>query len=725
MVLRMRLPGVFGFITKKKPEPQSRFYIAVQIGKDQSKASLWELNDTVTIHSVIQGDDPHELIVRCRGDRTDVHEVIFGLPDEYIHDNSIKEDHLLQLQQITRHTGLTPAGFVVVHEAIAYLLKEETQTPQTALFIGFDPEHISFALYRVGVCKLHTIVKRTDSLFNDFENGIQAFASEEILPSKILLYNEGKPLDTIREQLLSYPWQQNDQFLHVPKIEALPGEYSIQAIVHAGAHELSRHGIQPSEHIVPPAPNASVPDEHVTQAPEPVANEDELLDGTDEHLDTTGTASTRDISDHAETMGFTEGVDILHDHPRETIHADEQEQPKRQTSFPLLRAPHSIMVPGAKSIAVAGVFLLLLAGIAGGIVFWYPKATIALIAEPKIREEEVELTLNTTISSIDIAGKQIPGTVHTAKVSGAKTGESTGKKTIGDKATGTIIVYNKTPAQKTLKKGSVLAATSSVTFTLDNDVQIASASDTGESLEYGKGVASVTASKVGPSGNIKKDTELKITDYDSNALIAKNDEGFSGGTERQITVVSEQDQNNLVKSLSVELTEQAQTELQSKVLGSRIFLPESLQEHIIEKKFDKKSGDEANIVSLEMDLEYAQTSYDKERIDEFLREYMKDKIDQGFTLDTDKSYFTVLETKTDEDSTTFTARYTAYLLPEIDTASLNKELAGKSIHDLEKKVNELSGNNIIGYEIEHEQRIPFLSFLPMRQKNITIKIVPY
>src|SRR3989344_709649 len=667
------------FMIKKKPEPQSRFYIAVQIGKDQSRASLWELNDTVTIHSVIQGDDPHELIVRCRGDRTDVHEVIFGLPDEYIHDNSIKEDHLLQLQQITRHTGLTPAGFVVVHEAIAYLLKEETQTPQTALFIGFDPEHISFALYRVGVCKLHTTVKRTDSLFDDFENGIQAFASEEILPSKILLYNEGKPLDTIREQLLSYPWQQNDQFLHVPKIEALPGEYSIQAIVHAGAHELSRHGIQPSEHIVPPAPNASVPDEHVTQAPEPVANEDELLDGT-----------------------------------------DEQEQPKRQTSF-----PHSIIVPGAKSIAVASVFLLLLAGIAGGIVFWYPKATIALIAEPKIREEEVELTLNTTISSIDIDGKQIPGTVHTAKVSGAKTGESTGKKTIGDKATGTIIVYNKTPAQKTLKKGSVLAATSSVTFTLDNDVQIASASDTGESLEYGKGVASVTASKVGPSGNIKKDTELKITDYDSNALIAKNDEGFSGGTERQITVVSEQDQNNLAKSLSKELTEQAKAELQSKVLGSRIFLPESLQEHIIEKKFDKKSGDEANIVSLEMDLEYAQTSYDKERIDEFLREYMKDKIDQGFTLDTDKSYFTVLETKTDKDSTTFTARYTAYLLPEIDTASLNKELAGKSIHDLEKKVNELSGNNIIGYEIEHEQRIPFLSFLPMRQKNITIKIVPY
>lgn len=758
----MHLPGVFQFIKKQKEPPPSHAYIALQIGTGHSKAALWELSDTVTIRTVVKEISPREAVQACLQGRTDVHEVIFGLSDEYIHDNSIKEDHLPELQQIIQHTSLKPSGFVVIHEAIAYLLKEETQTPQTAFLIGFEPEHINFALYRVGICKLQTTIKRTGDLFADFEKGLQAFSQEEILPSKILVYNEGSTLDSIREQLLSYPWQQNDQFLHVPKIEALAWEYSIKAVVYAGAHELSQQTLQPPEHVIAAAPldepqetSVETIPEHAEQidtveeeAPQPAMSEqnphhvssDELLDEPEPSVAVHDLEHTDD--EITDDMGFREGVDILHDAPYETpmptahvpqsqpLHADsqlpQQTKPSRTLpSFPLLRAPHSLMVAGGKSLVVASVFLLLLAGVVGGAVFWYPKATIALIAEPKLRNEEVQLTLNTSISSVDLSGKQIPGTVHTVKVKGAKTGEATGKKTIGDKATGTIIVYNKTPTTKTLKKGSVLAATSSLTFTLDNDVNVASASDTGESLAYGKGTASVTASKVGPSGNIKKETELKITDYDSNAVIAKNEEQFSGGTERQITVVSEADQQQLVKSLTNELEQQAQSELSGKVLGSQTFLPESLKEHVVEKTFDKKPGDEANIVSLDMELEYSQTSYEKESINQFLREYMKDKIDEGFTLDTDKSYFTVLETSSDDESVTFTAQYTAYLLPEIDTDSLHETFAGKSLADVEKIVHDMSDNNIVGYEIDQERRIPFLSFLPFRPTNITVKVVPY
>jgi hypothetical protein len=94
----------------------------------------------------------------------------------------------------------------------------------------------------------------------------------------------------------------------------------------------------------------------------------------------------------------------------------------------------------------------------GLLVFWLvwflPKATITIMVLPKTLDQDVEITLSTTDSSINFSDKIVPAEVESVSESGQKMVETTGKKTVGDPAKGTVTIYNKTTSPKTFSKGT-------------------------------------------------------------------------------------------------------------------------------------------------------------------------------------------------------------------------------------------------------------------------------
>ncbi|HLB60298.1 MAG TPA: hypothetical protein VJL83_01695 [Patescibacteria group bacterium] len=760
----MKLPKVSDFLKSRTSSGQKTYFLALQVGTTCTKAAVWQDDETRTVQSVGKHEDTHQAIVDVVGGLP-VQNVILGVPDHYIDNNELKESFQPSIQAILERTHLTPIGFVPIREAIMHALEAEYETPQTVLLLGLEGDKLSLSLYRVGILKRITSVPRTGNLIQDFEKALDSFAEEEIFPSKIILYNEGKELDQIKEKLLSYPWQKNDKFLHVPKIIPLPWDYSIRAIVHAGLSVQAGQSIpadltvaasslpkdeqteKTADHFPPSSDEQPIADQPPVQPP--IASEQDEEDNL-------GFVTDVDIADEEKnTMKQEEPEEEAH--PSSMHHAPAKDEPvpptetapiyadtpfapetaapdiktrapeKRRSLLPMISLPHSLTVPNPQQIIPLAAALFILGVSTAGAAYWYPHTTVELIVQPESLEKEVTITVNTASSEPDIASEQIPGNVYSTTVSQTKTAPATGTKTTGEKAKGDVIVYNKSTSEKILKKGTVLAATSEVSFTLDGDVAVASASDTGESLEYGKEKVSVIASRIGPAGNVKGDTEFAVADFPKTTLLAKNDAAFSGGSEREITVVSAEDQKSLLAALIEELSNEAKDKLASQIPEDEEELDESLNENVVEKRFDSDVGDESEQLTLDLTLEFSQISVKKTHIDQFLSAYVAEGIPEGYELSPEKSSFAVSEPeKSDENTFTFTALYHGVLFPTIDTESLPGTFTNLTVDELDGKVQNMTQNNIIGYALRETRTLPFFSNrLPMNKNNITVTLVPY
>lgn len=686
--MKVLLPSLKTLLSKEQKNEEKEYYLALELGKEAIKAAIWEENEKVIVKALAKGKTVAETIEKVKEGKEGlkIEKVIFGLPPYYVQDDKIKPEYLDRLKETAKEFSLSPLGFVVVPEAIAHLLKIEQETPQTAILLGVNRKELTFSLFRGGQSKKIKVLKRTGNVYADLEDGLAKFAKEEVLPSKIILYNESEELAAIKEDLLSYPWQKNERFLHVPKIETLPWDFSIKAVVEAGVSELKKKSVR------------LVVEEEEPLKPK-LKEEDEVK---------------------AEELGFVKDKDVA-----EEITTQKTENKKQKISLPNF-APINFNFLKAQAFILIFISLIILGGISISSFYLYPKAAIDLIADPQILEKKVETTLNTNIKTPNIEEKEIPGKVYSVKVSGEKTQGTTGKKIVGEPAEGEVIIYNKTTVEKTFDKGTVVFGPNKLKFTLDEEATVASVSDIVTGAP-GTKKAKVKAAEIGPEGNLTAHSDFTINNFPLASYAARNETAFSGGTKREITAVSSEDQEKLLKNLIDELKTQAQEELKKQLTPNEEFLEESLKENVLEKIFDKDVGEETDNFTLKLNLEFSQTGFSNEDFNTFLKSYILEKIPPDFEFDQEKSHFKVSQSRVKDDgSVTFTADYKAYLLPKLNLAEFKKEIRGKSIKETEDKVKLLLEKNIIGYKVSFERNLPFLgSKLPLWEQNIKVKIVTF
>lgn len=686
--MKVLLPSLKTLLSKEQKNEEKEYYLALELGKEAIKAAIWEENEKVIVKALAKGKTVAETIEKVKEGKEGlkIEKVIFGLPPYYVQDDKIKPEYLDRLKETAKEFSLSPLGFVVVPEAIAHLLKIEQETPQTAILLGVNRKELTFSLFRGGQSKKIKVLKRTGNVYADLEDGLAKFAKEEVLPSKIILYNESEELAAIKEDLLSYPWQKNERFLHVPKIETLPWDFSIKAVVEAGVSELKKKSVR------------LVVEEEEPLKPK-LKEEDEVK---------------------AEELGFVKDKDVA-----EEITTQKTENKKQKISLPNF-APINFNFLKAQAFILIFISLIILGGISISSFYLYPKAAIDLIADPQILEKKVETTLNTNIKTPNIEEKEIPGKVYSVKVSGEKTQGTTGKKIVGEPAEGEVTIYNKTTVEKTFDKGTVVFGPNKLKFTLDEEATVASVSDIVTGAP-GTKKAKVKAAEIGPEGNLTAHSDFTINNFPLASYAARNETVFSGGTKREITAVSSEDQEKLLKNLIDELKTQAQEELKKQLTPNEEFLEESLKENVLEKIFDKDVGEETDNFTLKLNLEFSQTGFSNEDFNTFLKSYILEKIPPDFEFDQEKSHFKVSQSRVKDDgSVTFTADYKAYLLPKLNLAEFKKEIRGKSIKETEDKVKLLLEKNIIGYKVSFERNLPFLgSKLPLWEQNIKVKIVTF
>jgi len=696
------------FLTKNELTQTRKYVFALEISPSTIKGAIWTvINDqtqVVAVSTSVNWDDKTEdsLITACDQVLTDatarldftgkmqLNEVIFGLCSDWVEDDKVKQSKLVLLKALSAKLELKPVGFVVTVEAITKYLHRSEGVPSTAILLGFWPRDLEVTLVRMGKTDGSHVVRRSSHIASDVVEGLSRYQNIDVMPSRMLLYDSGLNLEEIKQMLLDHPWQTPNKklpFLHFPKIEILPADFTVRAIALAGGEEVAR-AIGMLEET-----SASVEEQTETPVEIPVVS-------------STGFVEDVDVSTQIQSHSVVTATPVT----------------KPSIALPHISLPKfNLQLPKGKFVPTAIVVATLLIFLGLGIAYWYlPKATVILSVTPKDFSTQFEVTVDPSLSSVDIVSAAIPGELLTADVSAEDQVTTTGTKLVGDKATGSVVISNALDSARTFPAGTVLTSPSGLKFVLDEAVTVASASGSAGNLVPGKSSVKISASQIGAESNLSAGTVFRVANLAVTQVDAKNDTALSGGTSRQAKAVAKADVTALLEKMTTLLKQQARERLLEQVSQDKTVVAESISLKTTTQQFSAKEGDEAEILRLNMVVKASGLVISKSDLQQIVDEKIGLQTPQGYSVVAESSQsFAVKDTK--RDKTILSANVSAQLLPDMDKNQIATIIRGKYPIVAREYLETLPGVSEVAFELDPP--LPgFLAVIPRVLANITITV---
>lgn len=724
------------FLPLRKKVAEIEYFFAINISVEKLTAALWAIeNKELKILDIASQEysSTDEVINICDKlldqvlglKEIEPQKILFGVPNSWLTDDNLKEENLRFLRSLLKELELTPMAYVATSHSLVHFLEKQRGVPTTAVLVGFEKHHLTVTVVRAGKIDGVKIVARGDNSGSDIEKSLLSFADIETLPSKILIYGAG--VEGLKTQLLSFSWMSNLSFLHFPKIEVLEEDIEIKSVCLAGGSEIN------NEILYTDQPTRKLEERADILKDSKIENleEKKVSDFKSESLDDTqkdkysednnfgfivGDVSNLPKKDLTveEEKTFVEEKPELPVFSEKPIEVDEAEKitdklnlrrfiPKRFSKF------------GIPLIITLGLLFLL-----GGYIF-LPKANVKIFVEPKVVEKDAQVVADPNQKAVDEGAKLIPAQIVETEVSGSEKENASGKKQIGDPAKGTVVIYNKTSDPQVLSKGTKISSSGGIKFSLDTSVTVASQSASDSGITFGKANTTVTAASIGADGNLSSGSDFTVTGYSTEKLTAKAEGNFSGGTSKDITVVSSEDQQRLLAKLTSQLRQQAQQKLQEKYPNKKI-LQEALSEGVISKKYSKNINDQAGDFSLAMNINFKGTAFEDKDLKLIVSKLVDTQVPDGFILDLSQTETQADVSKLESDGKLiFLARFKAKLLPKIDVGKIASQIVFKTPTEVSEILKGM--DNILGSEIVLSPNLPkILKRLPILSKNIKIEV---
>ena len=707
-------------LTSQKKVLQQEHFLALEIHESLIKTAVWKIEENESVisslgsfelwdseESLINGVDA-SLSAATKGLLEKPTKVILGLPEPWLEEDKIHPTKTKLIKHVLTELGLKPIGLVTSTQAIIHHLKKKEGVPPSAVLLEVYPDKVTVAVVKLGKVEALEEVGRSGELNKDVQEGLTRLNLDQ-LPPRFVLTN-GSNLEEEQQQLLSYPWQDKLPFLHLPRVEVLPTEFSIEAIALAGGSEAADSlGI--------------VGEEVVSSKPASRSNSNDNLSSLGFHVEDsqpetiTGQPEAQETPEEPEEPEvITEPVSIKE--PKLTLtHTTRSNSFKKITSF--FKTKTASLNKKSGLVVASGLLL---------IPIFLTIAYLAL-ASAQVTISVKETTLSETID-INFGGDtntnelSLPLKTESLTASVSESVSTTGEALVGDKATGTIILYNGTSDSITVKSGTQIES-DNISFLLNSTTTIASKSANilEGTIELGKSDSlSVTANGIGTRYNLPKSTQFSVGTHSRTVVYAVAENDFSGGSSRTVKAVSEDDQQKLLEAASQKVV----SEIDSKVKKQDPNMSSLVVGELAysKKAFSKEVGEEADSVSLELTGEVKVLLYSDSDIVNQLTAKLLPKINSGMKLLPDQTTIKVLPPEGDEPNATVyktQANIKGLLIPVIDQDRYVSQLKGKSVKKL-KNILE----TIPGYEstkIVIKPNFPFLSnYIPLNKQKVSLTI---
>jgi len=720
------------FLSGKKEASSKEYYWALVLESDWVQVGIWKINEPVSgevkeksaevisVSPATPWGEDEELvsaadtaltsaIQNLTEDVSEPSKTVFGVSSTWVSKGQIKPEYLEKLKGLCSKLSLEPAGFVILPEAIAHFFKSEEGSPLSAVVLGVGNENLEVSVFRLGTLVGTSQVARSVSIVDDVSEGLARFTGGDPLPSRFLLYDgkEGE-LEETKQALLKAQWDDYEKlkFLHTPKAEIISPDKKVIATCLAGASEIAdvfevyagREKKETEEKEI-----SSKETENLVTPEKPVSPED---------------------------VGFVVGQDVAASKISEDRKKPEIEPSKKPTprfekkfNFAILNKMKErlsgLKFPTGKKPLILGGAIFLLLIVVGFILWWFlPKAVVTIYVAPKKLDERISIFIDTKAQSPDFEEKILPGKLIDTDVSGDKTKSTTGTKIVGEKSKGTVEIRNGTAEGIRIPAGTTILTTTNFEFTLDSAASVSAAQST---TSPGTVNVDVTAADIGAEHNLAKDESFKVGNYLKVDLEAVATADFSGGSSRDIAAVSADDQESLEDELKEELLDKAEREFKISISDDEFFIDESLVATASARDFSNKVGDEASSLKLDLTLEASGLVIEKVKLDDLVKEALKDKVPSGFILREDQIVVTFDFQDSEDGVFEFLATFDVNLLPEVKPDEIAKKIVGRYPSLAQDFLTTIPG--FTRAEINLKPKLPGrLGTLPHVIKNLTIEL---
>ncbi|MBI4004556.1 hypothetical protein HY358_00290 [Candidatus Roizmanbacteria bacterium] len=598
--------------------------------------------------------------------KTHVDEVIFFVFSHLIDQKTkeIQKSHLALFKNLVKNLDVRPLGYIECSDAVMEFLKKHNETHLNAVLIEVDVANISIFVFKAGSKVCGRSIARTDSIVDDLESAFADISREVMLPSRIIIYDS----DDLHEEstaIVSHHWD-SKLFVQFPRVEVLAQEDIYKSLFNIFEEQVMR--FSPS----------------VAQAEK--APQEEVL----------GFAIGRDVERKQEK--------IVRQKKNNTLFSIVLPMKSLAHLFPKMRLPRWYPIGIT---AIIGLSLLLFS-----IEYFFHKVRINVLFPSRSISKSVdftnELKINNATTSAELSEKR----------------KTTGKRDIGEKAKGEVVINNFDETSKVITKGTSLE-TNGIKFTLDDDMSVASGSSSivggNKVTTPGKSKAKITAFELGSEGNITKGQTFKVADYKTSTLFAMNESAFTGGSKKQVQTVAKQDIESLKEAILQKGKEQAITEIESTMKEDTGLLDTLTTSSLSNVQSSKEVGEEANEMLLKAHVNTQYYTYSMSDVRTLLKKTLDSEVPSGYTLHENNIQFKIKEVKRNKNLLAVGMEVEASALKDVSSNEILDKIAGKKQSELElvlKKEFQASA-----YEIKPKFPIfVFNSWIPFFKKNIELKI---
>lgn len=673
-------------------------------------------------------------------------DVLFVVDQSWVVGGDISSEKKPYIKAITTDLGLSPIGFVDQNEAVTNFAIQNN--PRfSGIFAFVESKSISLTVVEHASITSTEIVGRSSQVSKDVVEGLARFAqaSDEkasYLPPQIFLLSleeSESGLKDIQQKLLSEPLTQTAKFLQSPMISVVSqAEFLARIVQEAGIAITDAKGLASakSKATIPLRDQLThVKDETDNVRPvsaaelgftevesKATAHVQAEEDPNETAVDEAPTSFGIPIAQVASQQQVAKPVASAAALQREESVEAEKQKPKPKAKMGFFQQHHK----NTKLFVALGVGLgLLVVGLLGVfMVLFRSTAVVAITLATKVVATEATVEVDADLSETDVENAVLAADTKQHSVSGKNTILTTGVKVVGENAKGTITVYNKTTADKDFSAGTTVK-TGDRSYTLDEDITVPAAtvteSSSGEKKDYGTVEVAVTATDIGAEGNVSKDTEFTVGSFADTTYSARSKDDFSGGSSREVRVVSASDQAEAVKELQKQLEEQAAAELEEQLGAGEYLLPGF---SILEKEVTYSSDidDEVNEVTASLTLTVEALTYTAESLQPLAAALLASQVEEGYVLSSEPPSI-LSQPLTNEDaseSATFIlANITSEAIPVLDLESLYQFVLGKKAEDAVMSLEDHEGISEVDIQISPG----IISTIPKDKARVQLQIV--
>lgn len=326
-----------------------------------------------------------------------------------------------------------------------------------------------------------------------------------------------------------------------------------------------------------------------------------------------------------------------------------------------------------------------------------PKAVISVKPDAEKVSGDIEVKIASSTKEVNLDDKNIPGSVVEANAEETRKFPATGKKNIGEKARGTITVYNEWDSNpQPLVENTRFTSSDGKIFRTTQSINVPGTTINQGNVVAGTAQVSVTADQPGEEYNVGPGnfTIPGLPQAKQSKIYGKSQAAMAGGLSKEVIIVSSKDVEDAKNVIANDLYSKTVEELKSKSNDDNMIIEAAIKNSIKEETPSPAIDAEAGEFDMKVTVQSWSVAFKKNDLRAVVKNELGKKIDDDKEIIDDGAgsfTYSVQSTDVEGQAVSLIVHANGFASLNLDWDSVKSNLAGLSKEEVEEKIRALEG----------------------------------